>query len=390
VNGADKPGGSPIEFSRRSSNPAGSSSSLVLAMEEYRRTGKILFDLTCTDPTGWEERAELEREALSLLAGEAGRHYDPQPTGLLSAREALSRRYGGSPDHWILCASTSEGYSLLFQLLTNPGERIAVCRPSYPLLDDLARHGGLGLVDVPLHWADSRWQLDIGWVEKHLKDPTVRALVLIQPGNPTGWWLTISERKKVLSLCKTHGKVLICDEVFSEDLHKDGFFSLHNEDSTLTFVLGGLSKSLGLPQLKLGWIHASGPQNELKISLERLSRLNDSLLSASTIVQIALGELLKMEKLLHAPIQERCIQNLHFLSNFSDERFELLPSGGGWSRIMRLVDLNELKTCWNLLSKGVLVQPGFLFDLPGQNIVISILSEPKCFSEGLTTIHNMV
>jgi len=359
-------------------------------MEEHRRSGKILHDLTCTDPTGWVERADLERDALSLLAGEAGRHYDPQPTGLLSAREALSRRFGGSPDHWTLCASTSEGYSLLFQLLANPGERIAVCRPSYPLLDDLARHGGLSLVDIPLHWADSRWQLDIGWVEKHLKDPAVRALVLIQPGNPTGWWLSTNEREKVLSLCRTHRKALICDEVFSEDLHKDGFLSLHNEDSALTFVLGGLSKSLGLPQFKLGWIHASGPQNLLEISMERLSRLNDSLLSASTIMQFALDELLEMEKRLHAPIQMRCLENLRLLSNFSNERIELLPSGGGWSRILRLIESDELTICWNLLSKGVLVQPGFLYDLPGQNIVISILSEPSCFFAGLTTIHNML
>jgi aspartate/methionine/tyrosine aminotransferase len=377
-------------FSRRSGNPAGSPSSLVLAMEEHRRTGRILFDLTCTDPTGWEERADLERKALSLLAGEAGRHYDPQPTGLFSAREALSRRFGGSPDHWILCASTSEAYSLLFQLLANPGERLAVCRPSYPLLDDLARHGGVGLVDVPLHWADSRWQLDIGWVEKHLRDPTVRALVLIQPGNPSGWWLTTMEREKVLSLCRTHGKPLICDEVFSEDLHKKGFLSLHGEDCTLIFVLGGLSKSLGLPQLKLGWIHASGPQNLLENSLERLGRLNDSLLSASTPIQIALDELLGMEKLLRAPIQNRCLRNLDFLSKFSDDVFDVLPSGGGWSRILRLGNLNENKICWDLLSKGVLVQPGFLFDLQGENIVISILSEPSCFSAGLTIIHNMI
>lgn len=378
-----------IEFSRRSSNPAGLSSPLVLAMEENRRSGKILFDLACTDPTGWEERADIERKALSLLAGERGRHYDPQSTGLLSAREALSRRFGGSPDHWILCASTSEAYSILFQLLANPGERLAVCRPSYPLLDDLARHGGLGLVGIPLHWIASRWQLDIGWVEKHLKDPTVRALVLIQPGNPTGWWLTPMERKKVLSLCRTHGKALICDEVFSEDLHNEGFLSLHNEDSALTFVLGGLSKSLGLPQLKLGWIHASGPQIQLENSLERLSRLNDSLLSASTVVQIALDELLSMGKLLHDPIQDRCMRNLQALSNFYDNRFEVLPSGGGWSRILRLKNGNELKTCWDLLSRGVLVQPGFLFDLPGENIVISILSEPNSFSAGLTTIHGM-
>jgi hypothetical protein len=96
-----------------------------------------------------------------------------------------------------------------------------------------------------------------------------------------------------------------------------------------------------------------------------------------------------MGKFLHDPIQDRCMRNLQALSNFYDNRFEVLPSGGGWSRILRLKNGNELKTCWDLLSRGVLVQPGFLFDLPGENIVISILSEPNSFSAGLTTIHGM-
>jgi aspartate/methionine/tyrosine aminotransferase len=379
-----------MNFSLRSANPIGSASPIVQAMAQARRRGQILYDLTRTDPTGWEERSDLERQALSFLSREQARHYDPQPLGLLFAREALSRRFGGTPDHWVLCASTSEAYSILFQLLTDPGDRLAVCRPSYPLLDDLARHGGVGLVDIPLRWSDSRWHLDIGWVQRHLKDPTVRALVLIQPGNPTGWWLSPLEREKVLELCQQNGKALICDEVFAEDLHGDGFHSLHGEKSCLVFVLGGLSKSLGLPQFKLGWIHASGPSLNLDGAIDRLACLNDSLLSASTPVQTALDDLLELQKGLHGPIKQRCLRNLDFLQNLSTEALEALPAGGGWTRILRLRQVGELEACQRLLDNGVLVQPGFFYDLPGENLVISLLSEELAFSTGLSVIKSVL
>ena len=386
----DQPSGAAMKFSRRSANPAGATSPIVQAMEVALRGGRILYDLTRTDPTGWAVRADLERLALSYLSREVARRYDPQPTGLLSAREALSRRYGGDPDHWVVCASTSEAYSILFQLLTDPGDRIAVCRPSYPLLDDLARHGGLGLVDVPLRWSHPRWHLDLGWVERRLGDPSVRLLVLIQPGNPTGWWLSPLERKRVLELCRKNGKALICDEVFAEDLHTPGFQSLQGEDSCLVFVLGGLSKSLGLPQFKLGWIRASGELSDLAGSMERLARLNDCLLSASTPVQTALSELLKLQEALHAPIKERCLGNLTQLQNLPSEAVECLPAGGGWTRILKLRTRNEEEVCLELLDQGVLVQPGFLYDLPGENLVISLLSDELSFLTGLSLIKSVL
>ena len=379
-----------MNFSARSANPAGAASPIVRAMDEASRRGEVVYDLTRTDPTGWDERADLERLALSFLSCEQARRYDPQPTGLLSARVSLSRKFGGSPEHWILCASTSESYSILFQLLADPGDRIAVCRPSYPLLDDLARHGGLGLVNIPLRWSNSRWHLDVGWAERRLGDPTVRALVLIQPGNPTGWWLTPEERKKVLDLCRRNGKALICDEVFAQDIHTPGFQTLQGEDSCLVFVLGGLSKSLGLPQFKLGWIRASGPSDWLDGAIDRLARLNDSLLSASTPVQIALSELLELQEALHAPIQQRCLRNLVALQNLATEALECLPAGGGWTRILRLKELGEVETCRKLLDYGVLVQPGFLYDLPGENLVISLLSEEQTFSAGLAVIKSVL
>jgi aspartate/methionine/tyrosine aminotransferase len=342
-----------------------------------------------TDPTGWKVREEAELRALSLLTKVDSIRYQPDPAGALPAREALCRKYGGDPEDWVLTASTSEAYSVLFQLLADPGESCAVCRPSYPLLDDLARHGGVKLKDIPLRWHRGEWKLDLGWTEKVLSDPRVRFVSLIQPGNPTGWWMDPKERRRVVELCTERSKAIICDEVFAHDLHLPGFQTLQGESSCLCFVLGGLSKSLGLPHLKLGWIRVSGPSSLLPDALERLHRLNDGLLSASTPVQMALGGLFGMESELRAPLDERIARNLEVLTGWSCGGIDLLTSGGGWVRILRLTGMEEEDLALRLLEEGVLVQPGYLYDLPGNNLVVSLLTPPDDLLEGLQLLKNI-
>lgn len=379
-----------MRFSRRSDNPATSGSDLALAMENAKLHGRILYDLTLTDPTGWIERADTERKVLALLGREEARFYRPDPQGLESARHILAKRYGGHRDDWFLCASTSEAYSVLFQLLLDPGDALAVCRPSYPLLDDLARHQGLRLVDIPLRWHGARWALDIGVLEARLRQG-VRVLALIQPGNPTGWWLSTEELEKLVMLCQRYECTVVCDEVFADDLHSPGFRSLHLEPRIPLFVLGGLSKSLGLPQLKLGWIRSASPDSDwLAQARERLSRINDSLLSASTPVQLALEELFTLQGALREALEHRCKENLEHLQERHQNLWESLPAGGGWCRILRLDGFSEEEVCTKLLEDGTLVQPGYFFDLPWEAIVVSLLSEPSQFRAGLDALENVL
>lgn len=377
-------------FSRRSENPASTGASLAHAMENAKESGKIRFDLANTDPTGWTERASVERKALELLAREGARFYRPHAQGLVSARSFLAGRHGGSLNDWFLCASTSEAYSVLFQLVLDPGDLLAVCRPSYPLLDDLARHQGIRLVDVPLRWHGQRWVLDIGVLESKLKQG-VRCIALIQPGNPTGWWLSLEELEKLVVLCQRFGCTVLCDEVFAEDLHVPGFRSLHQETRIPLFVMGGLSKSLGLPQLKLGWIHAcSSDSLWLDEARERLSRINDSLLSASGPVQLALADLFALQGPLRAPLERRCKENLAHLASRPETGWKALPAGGGWCRILRLDDFSEEDVCLRLLERGTLVEPGYFFDLPWDALVVSLLSEPSEFREGMDVLENVL
>ena len=363
----------------------------MLQAEKARLEGRIRLDLTRTDPTGWPERLEVERAALRTLVRDTSIRYNPDPSGVSTARSVLSSLHGGTLGEWILTARTSEAYSIRFQLLADPGEKVAVCRPSYPLLDDLARHGGILLKSIPLRFQGDEWRLDLGWTERLLADPTVRFLALIQPGNPTGWWLNPKERAVVVELCRKHGKAIVCDEVFADDVRGDGFESLQGEDRCLCFVLGGLSKSLGLPHFKLGWIRASGPSEALLEALERLQRLNDSLLSASTPVQMALGDLLSMKEELRKPLEARMTRNLAILDSSSRRGLRWLPSGGGWVRILQLpVGIQEVPFSLELLEKGVLVQPGYFYDLPHENLVVSLLSSPAEVEEGISIINSII
>jgi alanine-synthesizing transaminase len=376
-------------FSRRSNNPAGGSSPVVARMEDLRASDEAsLLDLTCTDTTGWWQRRGLEGECLSYLAGAQGCRYVPDPQGSFDARKRLSAFYGRNvpPEDWFLFASTSEAYSLLFQLLCDPGDQVVVNRPSYPLLDDLARHGGISLVDCPLRWGDSRWQLDIGQLEHHFRKPSVKAYCLIQPGNPTGWFLTSSERFKVLALCAKHQVALISDEVFADFTHEAGFHSLLGESTCLTFVLSGLSKSFGLPGLKLGWAGVSGTAEEVSQARERLQRLNDSLLSASTPVQMALDRIFPLKEALLEPLRERLRHNLDVWSHVFPAMGRVLPVPAGWMGILQLDPGTEERLCKRLLDRKLLVQPGFLFDLPWDGVVISLMTEPKRFGQGIQVL----
>lgn len=361
-------------------------------MDRMRETGLATFDLTGTDPTGWSERREVERAALGLLSDPSSNRYCPDPQGLREVRELLSRETGGSVaiDDWFLCASTSEAYSILFQLLCDPGDQVVVNRPSYPLLDDLARHGGIRLVDVPLRWIGRRWCLDIGRLEKAFSSGSIRAFCLIQPGNPTGWFLSREERTKVVALSAKYHVALISDEVFSDYTNVPGFQSLLGQTDCLCFVLSGLSKGFGLPGFKLGWIGMSGPSKATENAKERLQRVNDSLLSASTPVQKAMNRLWAMKADLLEPIRSRLNTNLEEWTRSQSDGSTRHPVKAGWMAILELAPGQEERLCGLAMDQGILVQPGFLFDLPMDGVVVSLLTETAVFREGLEKLQDIV
>jgi alanine-synthesizing transaminase len=360
---------------------------LTRAMAERSARGLETIDLTETNPT----RVGLpypEDELAGLLRRGAGPEYPPHPRGIPEAREALAAALGDAvhPDDLVLTASTSESYSYLFKLFADPGDEVLTAAPSYPLLDSLAALDGLVLNHF--YFAPGR-RLDPEGVELALT-PRTRLLALVHPGNPTGRFLSASEQGAIAALCAARGLPLVSDEVFADFPLGDGPFAgpAAASGEALSFSLGGLSKSAGLPSWKLGWIRVGGPPDLRRQALAALELVADSYLSVATPVQRALPGVLDLAPRIRAAILERVRGNLATLraSLVGHPAIELLEPEGGWAAVLRVTrpESDEDLALGLLDRAGVLVHPGYFFDFATDDfLVLSLLPEPARFAEGV-------
>ena len=344
---------------------------------ERRKRGELL-DLTETNPT----RAGLvypHDELAEALARGARASYDPDPRGLRSAREALAAHLGCDADDLILTASTSEAYSFLFKLLCDPGDAILTATPSYPLFEHLAAMELIELHTFPLEF-HKRWEIHDVPVT-----PRTRAIVVVNPNNPTGSFVTPREQDALAA----HGLPLISDEVFL-DYPLEGSGTSFVRDDVLTFTLGGLSKSAGLPHFKLGWIRVSGPAK--REALEALELIADNFLSVATPVQVALPEILRIAPSIRDAIRARTRANLDVLRRAAPGSVTVLPVEGGWSAVLRVPRvMSDEELALALLDRGVVVQPGYFFDFAQEGyIVLSLLTAEEVFAEGVARLMDMI
>lgn len=367
--------------------------SLTQLLERQRAAGAAILDLTESNPTaaGFEYPAP---QILSTLANPRSLRYQPNPAGLLEARRAVAGYYGGrvDPAHILLTASTSEGYALVFKLLADPGDEVLVPRPSYPLFEYLAALESVLVKQYPLVY-HGRWEIDLEALESSITDRT-RAIVLVNPNNPTGSFVKDFERTRLIELCGKHQLALISDEVFSDYAFSeaaDRVASLAGAHEVLTFVLSGLSKIAGLPQLKLGWVTVGGVPAARNEAFGRLELIADTYLSVGTPVQWAAASLLSSRHILQDQIRKRTRANLEFLHRQigSTSPWRVLDVEGGWYAILQAprIHSEEEWTLTLLEQDSVLVQPGFFFDMESEAfLVLSLLTPPEIFQEGARRI----
>jgi aspartate/methionine/tyrosine aminotransferase len=347
---------------------------LSALLDERRPT----IDLTVSNPT--RVGIEYPRELIDALADARGLVYEPSARGLRAAREAIG---GGrvDPDDIVLCASTSEAYSWLFKLLCDPGDAVLVPEPSYPLFAQLAALEAVTLAPYPLAY-DGAWHIDL----PSLRVPArARAIVAVSPNNPTGSYL----RQEELARLAATGLPLVVDEVFADYPLDDAarVTLAAAEPAPLIFSLGGLSKSVGLPQLKLAWIVAGGERR--RDALERLEHIADGYLSVATPVQLAAPRLLEAGAAIRARILARVRDSrARIAARVAGTAVTLLHAEGGWSAILRCpaVRTDEELALALLREHGVLVHPGYFFDLDGTHLVVSLLTPPGDLARGLDAI----
>ena len=377
-----------------------------------RAQGVDVTDLTESNPT----RVGLHYPPglLDCLASPSGLRYEPSPRGLPSARQAVaswlsrplqdpgtsvaaapdegteclgaSKARPVDPNRVFLTASTSEAYACLFKLLCDPGDRVLMPQPSYPLLEHLARFEGVVPVPYPLVYHGA-WRIDIPAL-REAAGPRASAIVVVNPNNPTGSFLACEDHAALAALCQERGLRLIVDEVFNrypiEPLPGSGRSVLSQPAEALTFVLGGLSKAVGLPQVKLGWIVVDGPGDAVDSALDALDHLLDTYLSVSTPVQLAAAGLLSDGSSVAEQIRARIADNHRTLVRrvAKHPAAGLLRTEGGWYAVVQVPATEpEEELALDLLEQDhVLVHPGYFFDFSREAfLVTSLLLEPHRF-----------
>ena len=366
------------------------------ALDAARVRGPLI-DLTVSNPTrvGIPYPADL----LAPLADRAALTYSPAPFGLVDARQAIAEDYARrgvatTADRIVLTASTSEAYSLLFKLLCVPGESTVLTPvPSYPLFDHLTRLDGVDQRTYALDYQGA-WAVDLDSLDRAWTNET-RALLAVSPNNPTGSTLRPREMDELSLRCAERGAALILDEVFCDyPLAASG--ALRTEDSPaasrcLRFRLGGLSKSAGLPQVKLSWIAVSGPDDLVAEALDRLELICDTYLSVATPVQIAARFLFVRAQAVQQAIRDRIRRNLDALDRAVQTTgvAARLAADAGWSAVLRIpATESEESFVLGLLERDrVVLHPGYFFDFPREAyLVLSLLPRPDEFDRGVALL----
>jgi alanine-synthesizing transaminase len=368
------------------------SNSFSVLVQQKRDAGVPLLDLTISNPT--QAFAEYPHEEIRrAFANIADFTYRPDPFGSKEARCIIAALYAEqkipiSPDQLVLTASSSEAYALLFKLLCDPEDEVLVPAPSYPLFDFLARLESIRIVPYRLRY-DGIWCIDFANLSERTSSHT-RAIVIVNPNNPTGSFMKEYEKHELFELARQHDLPIISDEVFmnySLGSTTKRVTTLTNSDTVLSFSLNGLSKAAGMPQMKLGWIAINGPTEEREIARERLEILLDTYLSVNTPVQNALRGLLRIGSSIYRQIAQRTRRNLDALDEIvNNSPVHRLHTEGGWSAIIRLPHTGTEDTWVTRLvqQEAVVVQPGYLFDMESEPfVVVSLITPPEVFDEGI-------
>jgi len=381
-------------FSRRTAHET-EPNALSLALAAHRAAGLSVCDLTVSNPTVTGLPYDSAR-LRSALSDPRCLRYEPMSFGLESARRAVQELQQAAGfelpiERVVLTSSTSEAYAFLFKLLCDGGDEVLIPRPSYPLLEHLAALEHVSVSNYELCY-DGAWHIDFDALERALGART-RAIVVVNPNNPTGSFL----KKDELARLSSYGLPIISDEVFS------GFAlasdprrvqSVLETDQALVFALGGLSKLAALPQMKLAWLCAAGPPALVTPALARLELIADTFLSPNTPVQLALPEILAARGPVEHALKARIESNFAALhSALRGSAATPLFLEGGWYATVRLPAVRS-ETDWVLTlleQDGVLAQPGWFYDFcAGAQLVLSLITEEPQFALGVARIAERV
>ncbi|WP_034873676.1 pyridoxal phosphate-dependent aminotransferase [Bifidobacterium moukalabense] len=333
--------------------------------------------------------------------------YSADPRGQRYAREALATFLDGrgngccEADDLYVLSSTSQAYSWLIKLLCDAGDAVLAPKPGYPLIESIARLECVDMIEYQQRF-DGSWYIDVAELRETLEGEDggrIRALVLINPNNPTGSYVKASEREAIVQLCREHDVAIIADEVFYDyDLEPfGGNARLAGERGALTFALDGFSKMLAAPHAKVGWIQVSGPAGDVAEAKRRLDVIADDYLPMSEVIARQVPSMLRLAPEQTSHVRERVRGNLKTLHAMLDADpnglVSVLRAEGGWNVLLRVpgvLDENALVLAM-IERHGVSGQPGYFFDMTSNGyLAISLLPESKDFRRNVRIVLDTV
>jgi len=375
-------------------------SNLLSALYDAKiRNDEKIFDLTSSNPTKLNFKYET-RDIIKNYINENTFMYEPEPKGLLSARNSVAAYYESlgknvSPEDIFLVSGTSEAYSFLFKLLLDYEDEILVPQPCYPLFEYLALLDFAKVKFYPLHYENMNgWRIDFKVLNSLINDKT-KAFICINPNNPTGSYIDRNDYESIREISTKHDIPLIIDEVFSDyniDDENEIMKSVVNQKAGLNFILNGFSKILALPQMKFSWILVEGNSEMKKIAKDKLEIISDTYLSVNTPVQHAAPVLFKTRDRIQRQILDRIKENYNILRSvlLLNPDLKVLKCQGGWNAVLSFENLlipEEEFACKLLSEYNVLIHPGFYYDFCTEGFaVISLLTDTDVLEEGTRRI----
>ncbi len=366
--------------------------------EAKKSAGEKILDLTSSNPT--KSGFVYDEKHILAASGKESLSYNPDARGIITARETVRNYYNEigriiSVNDIFITPGTSEAYSYLFKLLLNPGDEILIPQPCYPLFEYLAMLDSGSVSYYPLTYNHKNgWKADLQRLSG-LVTPKTKAIVIVNPNNPTGSYLKRDEYEAITEICGKNNIALISDEVFSDYSISPGenyLRTVAGEKSYLNFILNGYSKMLALPQVKFGWILVEGNQQLKNEAVKRLEIISDTYLSVSSMVQNSSEILYGTRGRIQKQIIERLNRNYEMLSHkfLLNPNIRLLKCEGGWSAVISFGNMliPEDDFVFNLLErKNVLVHPGYYYDFDKEGYaVISLLTDTDILEEGINRL----
>ncbi|HKN73608.1 MAG TPA: pyridoxal phosphate-dependent aminotransferase [Candidatus Acidoferrum sp.] len=367
------------------------------ALAAHRAAGKLLIDLTVSNPTECGFRYD-EGAILRALCNPAALKYEPNPRGLDVARSAVAQYYAArgsnvSNEDIFLTTGTSEAYSYVFRTLCDPDDELLIPEPSYPLFEFLADIQDARLRRYPLVY-DYGWQIDFHAIEQTIT-PRTRGVIVVHPNNPTGHFCKAAEMHKLNEICAARGIAIIADEVFLDfALKEQQIASFATNSGALTFTMSGLSKICGLPQMKAAWLIVSGPETQKAEALARLEVIADTYLSMGAPIQWAMPTLLGQRHTFQKQLMSRVEQNLAELDKQLEgqKSCSRLEVEGGWNAVLHVpATCSDEELALELLAtKSVCVHPGHFYDFPAEGyLVVSLITPANEFAKGIKMVLSM-